>query len=156
MKETGCHPHWLASEIYFQLFTAFLGCTEEFRSSDSKIKKNHFEMGHKLWISFIIVLNIEPWFDQFLFFKGRPKMKKTELCWGVSLIIHDLNDFIAFVCEMVQWIVWEIKDKSWLIWDIESRSISVTVIFGTLWQVIESALAACAASDRRSIWQKFD
>lgn len=69
-------------------------------------------MGHKLWISFIIVLNIELQFDQFLFLKGHYKMKKTGLCWGVSLIINDLNNFIAFICEMVQWKVWEIKDKS--------------------------------------------
>lgn len=36
-------------------------------------------MGHKLWISFIIVLNMEVWFDQFLFLKGPPKMKKAGL-----------------------------------------------------------------------------
>lgn len=59
-------------------------------------------MGHKLWISIIIALNIKLWFDHLLFLKDPPKMEKTGLCWEVSLIIHDVNGYIAFICKMIQ------------------------------------------------------
>jgi len=69
---------------------------------------------------FIIALNLELWFDEFLFLKDPPKIKNTGLCWEVSLIIHDQNGYIAFMCKMIQREVSEIKDKSWLIENIES------------------------------------